>query len=169
MLSKKNLLKPATVRGIKIIYEKGSVSTQNTFGRTARTGRISIHISPRNFENAFTLYQEFTKLLTEKETFYVHLRLNDSFDFVKLEEDIAALLSDVSDWCCPAKEHVGLFVCEGLNVKFRIVDLNAMLYKDKPDFLLNIMYDPNIIEAKSIVQLIECLYEMKLIYKKTEE
>lgn len=154
------------VQGVKILYEKSSDPAQSTRGRATRTGKIAIHISPRNFNKAFALYLELAKLLIEKEVFYVHLRLNDSFNFVTSEEDIAALLSDVPDWCCPDKEHVGLFACDTLNVKFRILDRNAMSYKEKSDFLLHVAYDPICIDAKSIAQLVERLYDLNLIYKK---
>ena len=157
------------VQGIKIIYDKSPKPTQNTYGIPTRTGKITIQISPWNFEKAFALYQNFTKLLNDKDVFYIHLRLNNSFDFVKSEEDVAALLSDVPEWCCPDKTHVGLFLCSELNVKFRILTINIQEYKEKPDYLLHIAYEPNCVVAKDIINLFERLYELKLIYKKSRE
>lgn len=153
------------VRGVKIIYEKSPDPSQNAYGRATRTGKIAIHISPRNFKKAFSLYLELAKLLTEKEVFYVHLRLNDSFDFVKSEEDVAALLSDFPAWCCPDKDHVGLFVCDELKVKFRILNRNVLSHKEKPDYLLHVVYEPMCVNAHSITRLIEQLHEKKLIYR----
>lgn len=154
------------VQGVKIIYDKSPDRSEDPYGRSKRTGKIAIHISPRNFEKAFSLYQNFAKYLNGITFFYVQLRLNDAFDFVKSEEDVAALLSDVPEWCCPDKTRVGLFTCDELNVKFRIFNKNALNRTEKADYLLHVAYEPKCVDANSITQLIERLYGLNLIYKK---
>lgn len=112
---------------------------------------------------SFELYLKLTELLEEKEVFYIRIYLNDGFTFTTVEEDITALLSNVPEWCSCVKDYVGLYDCPSLNLRFRIVNRKAYSYREEPEYVLHILYNPKNTSAKNIVSLVLKLYELGLI------
>lgn len=163
-------MKCLAFKGIKIVYKK--TITIERAGKTAtRWGYMEISISPYNFEESFELYRNLNMLLDEDEIFYLYIRLNDLFSYVVSEVDCAALIANVPGRFSFAKDQVGLYECNRLNLKFSIFDNRRCdPTKDQgPDYVLSIQYDPQKNHASDIMELVSQLYELKLIYKKTGE
>lgn len=142
------------VRGIKIIYE---IKQEGEFGE------ISVSISPYNFEKSFTLYLELVRNCLDKFVTWVHLRLKDTYDFIKADEDCAALLLDSPEWFSLSKTRVGSFDCCKLDLHFAVFDYSG---HRGTDYVLNISYDTAQVRSASIMELVSKLYELRLIYKK---
>lgn len=151
------------VQGIKFIFDERSDPKQSINGRPERKGKIVVRVSPLNFEKSFELYLKLTEFLEEKEVFYIQIYLNDGFTFTTVEEDITALLSNVREWCSCVKDYVGLYDCPSLNLRFRIINRKAYSYKEEPEYVLHIPYDPKNTSAKNVVSLVSKLYELGLI------
>lgn len=158
-----NCRKCLVAQGIKLIFDERSEPNQSINGRPARKGKIVVRVSPLNFEKSFELYLKLTELLEEKEVFYIRIYLNDGFTFTTVEEDITALLSNVPEWCSCVKDYVGLYDCPSLNLRFRIVNRKAYSYREEPEYVLHILYNPKNTSAKNIVSLVSKLYELGLI------
>lgn len=156
------------VKGIKIVSQ-ASYETIGLSGETRNTGYIQINISPYSFMESFELYRNLNMLLDEDEAFYLHIRLNASYSYVTSEVDCAALVATVPAWFSFSKDHVGLYECDRLNLKFCIFDNNRYESRKKPDYVLSVPYDPQKTYASDIMELVSQLYELKLIYKKAEE
>lgn len=154
------------VQGLRIIFEASSDPKQNINGRTERVGQIIVNISPMNFERSFDLYQKLSSLLNEKNRFYLHIRLNESYAFVTSDVNMAALLSAVPEWCSFSKDEVGVFECNESDVHFCIWDHNMYEPRKGADYVLNINYDTNSISANDIVSVVAKLHDLNLIYKK---
>jgi len=144
------------VHGIKFIYEVAKMDEEH--------GTISVSISPYNFEKSFELYLTLTREFMGKLAAWIQLRLNKEFDYTVDNEDCAALLLDAPTWFSLSKTRVGSFDSGKLGLHFSIYN-----YGDKrdPDYVLGIGYDPTTIKASNIIELVNKLYELKLIYKKT--
>lgn len=155
------------VKGIKIVSQ-ASYETRSMAGGTRNTGYIQINISPYSFVESFELYRNLNMLLDKSELFYLHIRLNDSYSYVVSEVDCAALVAAVPAWFSFSKDHVGLYECDRLNLKFCIFDNNQYESRKKPDYVLSVPYDPQKTYANGIMELVSQLYELKLIYKKVE-
>lgn len=155
------------VKGIKIVSQ-ASYETIGLSGETRNTGYIQINISPYSFMESFELYRNLNMLLNEDETFYLHIRLNASYSYVTSEVDCAALIATVPAWFSFSKDHVGLYECDRLNLKFCIFDNNRYESRKEPDYVLSVPYDPQKTYASGIMELVSKLYELKLIYKKAE-
>ena len=154
------------VQGLRIIFEASSDPKQNINGRTERVGQIIVNISPMNFERSFDLYQKLSALLNEKNRFYLHIRLNESYAFVTSDVNMAALLSAVPEWCSFSKDEVGVFECNESDIHFCIWDHNMYEPRKGADYVLNINYDTNSISANDIVSVVAKLHDLNLIYKK---
>lgn len=154
------------VQGLRIIFEASSNPKQNINGRTERVGQIIVNISPMNFERSFDLYQKLSALLNEKNRFYLHIRLNESYAFVTSDVNMAALLSAVPEWCSFSKDEVGVFECNESDIHFCIWDHNMYEPRKGADYVLNINYDTNSISANDIVSVVAKLHDLNLIYKK---
>lgn len=141
------------VYGIKIDYK---IKTKGEFGD------ISVSISPYNFEKSFALYLELATNCLDGFATWVHLRLKDTFDYIKSAEDCAALLLSEPEWFSLSKTRVGSFDCSKLDLHFAV--FNDGSYRET-DYVLNIYYDPAQITSASILELVSKLYELKLIYK----
>lgn len=154
------------VQGLRIIFEASSDPKQSINGRTERVGQIIVNISPMNFEKSFELYQKLSALLNEKNRFYLNVRLNEAYAFVTSDVNMAALLSAVPEWCSFSKDEVGVFECNGSDIHFCIWDHNMYEPRKGPDYVLNINYDTNSINANDIVSVVAKLRDLHLIFKK---
>ena len=157
-----------TVKGIKITHQK-NLNIKRGEKVLVRWGYLEISISPYSFVESFELYRNLNMLLDEKETFYLHIRLNDIYSYVVSEVDTAALIASIPDWFSFSTNQVGLYECEKLNLKFQIFDCRQQEGGNKTDYVLSIPYDPHSTHANDIMELVSKLYELKLIYKKGED
>lgn len=144
------------VRGIKIMLIKDG-----------QIWKLRLSISPFSFMESFELNNELCLLVKEKEEFYLHIRLNDGYRYLKREEDCAALLASEPEWFEFKNERVGQYVCKRYGLQFAIFDTHR--WKNREDYVLSIVYDVKKTKATDIMQLVFKLYELKLIRKKTEE
>ena len=154
------------VQGLRIIFDASSDPKQSINGRTERVGQIIVNISPMNFEKSFDLYQKLSALLNEKNRFYLNVRLNEEYSFVTSDVNMAALLSTVPEWCSFSKDEVGVFECNGSDIHFCIWNHNMYEPRKDADYVLNINYDTNSINANDIVSVVAKLHDLHLIYKK---
>lgn len=156
------------VKGIKIVNQ-ASYETKSVAGGTRNTGYIQVSISPYSFAESFELYRNLNMLLDENEAFYLHIRLNELYSYVVSEVDCAALVATVPAWFTFSKDHIGLYECDRLNLRFCIFNDNRHSSIREPDYVLSVPYDPQKTHASNIIELISQLYELKLIHKKTGE
>lgn len=144
------------VRGIKILLLKEGVNL-----------RLRFSISPLNFKDSFGLYNDLCMLLKGENRFFLHIRLKDGYEFLKSEEDGAALIASEPDWFEYNKAYIGSYVCKRNGVKFAIY--NTERWRNEEDYVLSIGYDVQSAKAMEIIGLVSKLHELKLISKKTEE
>lgn len=154
-----------TVKGIKILYNEDTAAERESANRRINTSNIQISISPYNFLDSFELYRSLNSLLTEDETFYLDIRLNNLYSYIVTEEDSAALVATKPEMFSFIKDYVGLYKYNQL----RFCIINDIHSKLNRDYVLHIVYDPEKTHANDIMELVSQLYELKLIYKKTGE
>ena len=143
------------VQGIKLVYD--FVKKEDEYGT------ISVSISPYNFERSFELYRELAVNCLENYATWVHLRLKPEYDYMKVDEDCAALLLDNSGWFSLSKSRVGRFDCNKLKLHFGVFDIGS---HKETDYVLGTSFNLEEINARSIIELVSKLYELKLIYKR---
>lgn len=149
------------VKGIKVDYIPG-METESEHGK------LSVSISPYNFEKSFQLYLQIVENCMDECGSWLWLRLNDTYEYISSEEDCAALLLEVPEWFSLSKSQVGRFVCSRLNLDFKVIDTHT---KRGPDMVLTIRFKPSETKASDIATLVSKLRELKLIYQsgKTED
>ena len=143
------------VHGIKLVYSHSE--------KDADSGTVSVSISPYNFGKSFELYLELTRNCFDNLATWVQLRVKDIFEYVVTDEDCAALLLGAPAWFSLSKSHVGSFDSEKLGLHFSIYNDGDSRSKD---YVLGIGYDPSKVKVSNITELVNKLYEMKIIYKK---
>ena len=143
------------VKGIKVDYIPESVSETDH-------GKISVSISPYNFDNSFQLYLQIADNCMDKCGNWLWLRLKDNYEYINSDEDCAALLLEVPDWFSLSKSQIGRFVCSRLNLDFRVVDTHA---KRVEDLVLAIHFNPAEIKANDVVTLVSKLHELNMIHR----
>lgn len=143
------------VRGIKFVFSRS--------GKDDDFGKISVSISPYNFEKSFELYLELIQKCFDNLATWIQLRVKDVFAYITTDEDCAALLLEAPTWFSLSKSHVGSFDSEKLGLHFSIYDDGN---GNTSDYVLGIGYDPTKVNASSITELVNKLYEMKIIHKK---
>lgn len=143
------------VHGIKLVYSRSEKDDDS--------GTVSVSISPYNFEKSFELYLELTRNCFDNLATWVQLRVKDIFEYVVTDEDCAALLLGAPAWFSLSKSHVGSFDSEKLGLHFSIYNDGDSRSKD---YVLGIGYDPSKVKVSNITELVNKLYEMKIIYKK---
>lgn len=142
------------VYGIKITYELSKKEDE--------FGDLSINISPYNFEKSFALYLDLARNCLDNFATWLHFRLKDDYNYVKIDEDCAALLLNAPDWFSLSKSRVGRYDCSKLNVHFGIFDVSN--YRGT-DYVLGASFDIAQIASGSILELVAKLYELKVVYK----
>lgn len=147
--------KSLAIQGIKIDYEPDRDG--------GPYGEILVSISPYNFEKSFQLYLEISEYCLYDYATWVHLRLQDDYEYVSADEDCAALLLGMPDWFSLSKTEVGSFDCNKLNLDFAVFDAHT---KREADMVLALHYNAPSIKAHDITILTSKLYELGLIYKK---
>lgn len=144
------------VHGIKFVYSRS--------GKDDDSGTICVSISPYNFEKSFELYLELIQNCFDNVATWIQLRLKDNFSYITADEDRAALLLEAPAWFSLSKSRVGSIDSEKLGLHFSVYNVSDSRTKD---YVLGIGYDPTRMRSASVTELVEKLYEMKLIYKNT--
>ena len=153
-----------TVKGIKIVYRPVKPQSSLSF-RSGDQGKITVKISPYNFEESFELYEALNELLDEKESFYIRLRLSDKYMYVPAIEDITALIYPASKLFKPSQSKVGSFDYEQKNLKFSIFNVNQQSRLKESDYVMSIQYVPKNKNAKNIVELVKIMLSLNVIRK----
>lgn len=144
------------VRGIKLDYIPSTgLGDENGYGK------ISVSISPYNFEKSFPLYLQIAENCMDKFGTWLWLRLKDNYEYIKSDEDCAALLLEVPEWFSLSKLQIGRFMCSRLNLDFKVIDTHT---KRGADLALAIHFNPAEIKVNDVVTLVSKLYELGLIY-----
>lgn len=144
------------VRGIKFDYIP-STGLEDENGH----GKISVSISPYNFEKSFPLYLQIAENCMDKFGTWLWLRLKDNYEYIKSDEDCAALLLEVPEWFSLSKLQIGRFMCSRLNLDFKVIDTHT---KRGTDLALAIHFNPAEIKVNDVATLVSKLYELGLIY-----
>ena len=129
----------------------------------ATHGKITVSISPYNFEKSFQLYLKIAENCLEGHGTWLWLRLKDNYEYVSAAEDCAALLLETPEWFSLSKTDIGFFECTKLDLSFSVFDA---LTKRGKDMVLAIYYSTSFSNANSITTLTAKLYELGMIYKK---
>ena len=90
--------------------------------------------------------------------------MKNDFEYVTTDEDCAALLLDDPAFFSLSKSRVGSFESEKLGLHFSIFDYGDNRHVEN---VLGIGYDPSKVQVSNITELVNKLYEMKIIFKKT--
>ncbi|MBR4289349.1 MAG: toll/interleukin-1 receptor domain-containing protein [Oscillospiraceae bacterium] len=143
------------VKGIKVDYIPGSEADPEH-------GKISVSISPYNFDKSFHLYLQLVEKCMDEYGTWLWLRPNDNYEYKQSDEDCAALLLEVPEWFSLSKSQVGRFVCNRLDLDFKILDAHT---KRGTDLVLAIHFKPSETKASDVVTLVSKLRELKLIYQ----
>lgn len=129
----------------------------------ATHGKITVSISPYNFEKSFQLYLKIAENCLEGHGTWLWFRLKDNYEYVSAAEDCAALLLETPEWFSLSKTDIGFFECTKLDLSFSVFDA---LTKRGKDMVLAIYYSTSFSNANSITTLTAKLYELGMIYKK---
>ena len=144
------------VRGIKAEY----IPNRDL---DATHGKITVSISPYNFEKSFHLYLQIAENCLDDHGTWLWLRLKDDYEYVDADEDCAALLLEAPEWFSLSKADVGCFECNNLDLSFAVFDAQTRRGKD---MVLAIFYSPSATNAHNITALTSKLCELGMIYKK---
>ena len=144
------------VKGIKMEYipNKDLDSTH---------GKISVSISPYNFEKSFHLYLQIAENCLDNHGTWLWFRLKDDYEYVSADEDCAALLLEAPEWFSLSKTEVGFFECNKLDLSFAVLDAQT---GREEDLVLDICYNSSTNNAHDITALTSKLYELGMIYQK---
>lgn len=145
------------VKGIKFEY-----IPESTLEPDGKHGKISVSVSPYNFEKSFQLYLQIAENCMDKFGTGLRLRLKENYEYVNSDEDCAALLLEVPEWFSLSKFQVGRFDCRKLNLDFKVVTIHT---KTGVDIALSIHFNPAEIKTSDITKLVSKLHELHLIYR----
>ena len=126
-------------------------------------GKITVNISPYNFEKSFHLFPQIAENCLDDHGTWLWLRLKDEYEYVSAAEDCAALLLEMPEWFSLSKTEVGCFECNKLDLSFMVFDART---KREKDMVLAIFYNPSTSNAHNITVLTSKLCELGMIYKK---
>ena len=126
-------------------------------------GKITISISPYNFERSFYLYLQIAENCLDGHGTWLWLRLKDGYEYIDADEDCAALLLEAPEWFSLSKTEVGCFECNKLDLSFMVFDART---KREKDMVLAVFCGPSTSNAHNISTLTSKLCELGMIYKK---
>lgn len=140
-------------RGIKITYELSS--------KAEDSGNIHISISPYNFKHSFELFLQLMLECVKEDDAWLQLRLKEGLKYITADEDCAALLTENSELFSLSKSQVGSFDCNKWDLHFGIYNNGD---HRTSDYVLGIGYNPSNITSENIINLVNKLYELNIIY-----
>ena len=143
-----------SVRGIKITYELSN--------KAEETGNLHFSISPYNFEKSFELYLTLMVECVKNEHSWLQVRLKDAFHYVTTDEDCAALLMEFPELFSLSESKVRGFNYVKYDMSFSIYNYSDMR---TPEYVLGIGYNPTTNSAQSILELVNKLFDLKIIEK----
>lgn len=151
--------------GVKIVYRKEIQSTsanRNTYDECAR---ITFYVSPHNFLKAFTLLKNLLQLFEEKETSYIRLHLKEEYNYTITAEDGSSIITNCAEFDVD-KSYIGGYVCDSLELKFYIFDMNEHERNQKPDYVASVVFDRIDVKTENIIALVDKLYNIGFIFEK---
>ncbi len=153
------------VYGIKIVYHKAQKRDSNSRCLSDKRGEIKFQISPYNFAKSFDLLKELLLLIDDKPTHYLRVYLQDGYNYVNSDENIAAILSSSQGFEFD-KSHIGGYICNELDLNFYIFEEITRTEKRNTYYLMSIVYKCGAVCANHITNLLYRLCDIGLICKK---
>lgn len=152
------------VYGIKIIYYIGRKKEEGNIYSTEELSKIYFKISSFNFEKSFELFKNLLLIIENSTSHYLRISLNDDYRYITTDEDIASIIS-ASHYFEFNEDYIGGYHCCDLDLKFYFFN-EIDTRKKITNYLMSIVFDCETVNSNNIMQLINLLCEIGIIYKK---
>lgn len=155
-------IKKLLVNGIKIIVSGEEIEPKG--GRIDQNHKINFYLSTYNFKESFELFVRLINIIGD-DTISLKLELNNTYDCVYKEEQLSSIVSS-TDALLYSEDGIDNFKYKG-NINWRIEDMYDYYYHHKRNKrALIFSYKKNEANVDDVINLIDCLYKMGIIYKK---